>query len=52
MPLYRKNLSKVKNWLIPFSALFLTLAYLSYATLSSLIQPVKSEIGNARNDLS
>ena len=40
MPFDGKNLSKVKNWLIPFSALFIILAYLSYVTLSSLIQPI------------
>ena len=40
MPFDGKNLSKVKNWLIPFSALFIFLAYLSYVTLSPLLQPI------------
>ena len=33
-----KNLSKVKNWLLPFSALFVILGYLSYVTLYPLLQ--------------
>ncbi|MCL2767875.1 MAG: AI-2E family transporter [Synergistaceae bacterium] len=40
MPFDGKNLSKVKNWLIPFSALFIILAYLSYVTVSPLLQPL------------
>jgi predicted PurR-regulated permease PerM len=35
-----KNLSKVTNWLMPFSALFLILAYLSYTTVTPLLKPV------------
>ena len=32
-----KKLSSIKNWLIPFSALFVALAYLSYETLYPLL---------------
>ena len=35
-----KNLSKVKNWLLPFSALFVILAYLSFVTLRPLLQAI------------
>ena len=35
-----KKIFNVKNWLIPFSALFIILAYLSYLTLSLLLQPL------------
>jgi predicted PurR-regulated permease PerM len=35
-----KKIFDVKNWLIPFSALFIILAYLSFLTLSLLLQPL------------
>jgi len=35
-----KNLHKVANWLMPFSALFIILAYLSYTTVTPLLKPV------------
>ena len=40
MALDGKKIYNVKNWLIPFSALFVILAYLSYVTMSSLLQPI------------
>lgn len=40
MPFDGKKIYNVKNWLIPFSALFVILTYLSFITLSSLLQPI------------
>jgi len=40
MPFDGKKLSSIKNWLIPFSALFIILAYLSYTTLFPLLKAI------------